>query len=165
EWLLLAGIGPAGSGKTTAMRAYAHALRQHGRHLIPLATSAAAAAVLGRDLATPADNLHKFLYEWNAGPFAARLRAGQSVPSQARPFMLRPGDVVLVDEAGMAGTFLLDQLTQIAASRGAVVRLLGDDRQLPAVESGGALRLIASQPGTPELSVLYRFRDPAEAAT
>jgi hypothetical protein len=30
--------------------------------------------------------------------------------------------------------------------------------------TGGALRLIASQPGTPELSVLYRFRDPAEAA-
>jgi len=43
------------------------------------------------------------------------------------------------------------------------VRLLGDDRQLGAVESGGALRLIAAQPGTPELSVLYRFRDPAEA--
>jgi hypothetical protein len=64
----------------------------------------------------------------------------------------------------MAGTFLLDQLTQIAASRGAVVRLLGDNRQLPAIESGGALRLIASQPGTRELSVLYRFRDPAEAA-
>ena len=65
----------------------------------------------------------------------------------------------------MAGTFLLDQLTQLAASRSAIVRLLGDDRQLPAVESGGALRLIASQPGTPELSVLYRFRNPNEAAT
>ena len=44
------------------------------------------------------------------------------------------------------------------------MRLLGDDRQLPAVESGGALRLVAAQPGTPELTVLYRFRDPAEAA-
>jgi ATP-dependent exoDNAse (exonuclease V) alpha subunit len=79
-------------------------------------------------------------------------------------FALHPGDVVLVDEAGMAGTFHLDQLTQIAASRGATVRLLGDDRQLPAVESGGALRLIATQPGTPQLTVLHRFRDPAEAA-
>jgi hypothetical protein len=165
ERLLLAGICPAGSGKTTAMRAYAHVLRQGGRRLVPLATSAAAAAVLGRELGAQADNLHKFIHEWTAGLFAARLCAGQSVPSQARPFALRPGDVVLVDEAGMAGTFLLDQLVQVAASRGAVVRLLGDDRQLPALESGGALRLIASQPGTPELSVLYRFRDPAEAAT
>jgi hypothetical protein len=79
-------------------------------------------------------------------------------------FALHPGDVVLVDEAGMAGTFLLDQLVQIAASRGATVRLLGDDRQLPAVESGGALRLITTQPGTPQLTVLHRFRDPAEGA-
>jgi hypothetical protein len=162
--LLLAGIGPAGSGKTTAMRAYAHVLRQHGRRLIPLATSVAAADVLGRELSVQADNLHKFLYEWTAGRFALRLRAGAPVPGLARAFALRPGDVVLVDEAGMAGTFLLDQLVQVAASRGATVRLLGDDRQLPAVESGGALRLVAAQPGTPQLTVLHRFRDPAEAA-
>jgi conjugative relaxase-like TrwC/TraI family protein len=149
ERLLLAGIGPAGSGKTTAMRACAHVLRQHGRHLIPLATSAAAAAVLGKELGIQADNLYKFLHEWTAGQFAGRLRAGQSVPSLARQFALRPGDVVLVDEAGMAGTFLLDSLVKVAASRGAVVRVLGDDRQLPAVESGGALRLIASQPAPP----------------
>ena len=164
ERLLLAGIGPAGTGKTTAMRAYAHLLRQHGRRLIPLATSAAAAHVLGRELSTQADNLHKFLHEWTTGAFAARLRAGAPVPGQARMFALHPGDIVLVDEAGMAGTFHLDQLTQIAASRGATVRLLGDDRQLPAVESGGALRLIAAQPATPQLTVLHRFRDPAEAA-
>jgi conjugative relaxase-like TrwC/TraI family protein len=164
ERLLLAGIGPAGSGKTTAMRAYAHVLRQHGRRLVPLATSAAAADVLGRELSTRADNLHKFIYEWTAGKLASRLRAGEPVPGDARMFALRPGDVVLVDEAGMAGTLLLDQLMQIAASKGATVRLLGDDRQLPAVESGGALRLIATQPGTPELTILHRFRDPAEAA-
>jgi hypothetical protein len=164
ERLLLAGLGPAGSGKTTAMRAYAHVVRQHGRKLVPLATSAAAADVLGRELGVDTENVHKFIHEWTVGPFAARLRAGASAPSPARPFALRPGDVVLVDEAGMAGTLLLDRLVQIAASKGAIVRLLGDHRQLPAVESGGALRLIASQPGTPELTVLYRFRDPAEAS-
>jgi conjugative relaxase-like TrwC/TraI family protein len=162
--LLLAGIGPAGSGKTTAMRALAHALRQGGQRLVPLATSAASADVLGRELGVQAENLHKFLHEWTAGPFAAKLRAGGKVPGRNRMFRLGPGDVVLVDEAGMAGTFLLDQLVQIASARGAVVRLLGDDRQLPAVESGGALRLVAAQPGTPHLNVLYRFRDPAEAA-
>jgi hypothetical protein len=162
--LLLAGIGPAGAGKTTAMRAYAHVLRQSRHRLVPLATSAASADVLGRELSLPAENLHKFLHEWNSGPFAAKLRAGAPVPANLRLFALRPGDVVLVDEAGMAGTFLLDQLVTIAASRGAIVRLLGDDRQLSAVESGGALRLIATQPGTPHLTVLHRFRDPGEAA-
>jgi conjugative relaxase-like TrwC/TraI family protein len=161
--LLLAGIGPAGSGKTSAMRALSHVLRESGQRLVPLATSAASADVLGRELGARAENLHKFLHEWTDGPFAARLRAGASVPGQARMFRLHPGDVVLVDEAGMAGTFLLDKLVSVAAARGAIVRLLGDDRQLPAVEGGGALRLVASQPGTPELTELYRFRDPAEA--
>jgi conjugative relaxase-like TrwC/TraI family protein len=162
--LLLAGIGPAGSGKTTAMRALEYALRAGGQRLIPLATSAASADVLGRELGVRAENLHKFLYEWTAGPFASRLRTGAGVPEQARMFRLHPGDVVLVDEAGMAGTFMLDRLVQLASARGSVVRLLGDDRQLPAVEGGGALRLIAAQPGTPQLTELYRFRDPAEAA-
>jgi conjugative relaxase-like TrwC/TraI family protein len=162
--LLLAGIGPAGSGKTTAMRALEYALRAGGHRLVPLATSAAAADVLGRELGVRAENLHKFMHEWTRGPSAARLRAGAGVPERARMFRLFPGDVVLVDEAGMAGTLLLDQLAQLAAARGAVVRLLGDDRQLPAVEGGGALRLIATAPGTPVLSTLYRFQDPGEAA-
>jgi hypothetical protein len=161
--LLLAGIGPAGSGKTTAMRALEYVLRAGGQRLVPLATSASSADVLGRELGVRAENLHKFMHEWTAGPFAARLRAG-GVPEQARMFRIGPGDVVLVDEAGMAGTFMLDGLVRLVSARGAVVRLIGDDRQLPAVEGGGALRLVATQPGTPHLTELYRFRDPAEAA-
>jgi hypothetical protein len=62
----------------------------------------------------------------------------------------------------MAGTFKLDRLVTIAAAHGATVRLIGDHKQLSAVESGGALRLIAVQAGTPELTVLHRFRGPAE---
>jgi len=162
--LLSAGLGPAGSGKTTAMRALAFVLHQGGQRLIPLATSAAAADVLGRELGVHAENLHKFLYEHTRGRHAAWLRAGARLPATARPYVLHRGDVVLVDEAGMAGTFALDQLVQIAAHHGAVVRVLGDDRQLSAVESGGALRLIAHDVGAAELTTLYRFSDPAEAA-
>jgi conjugative relaxase-like TrwC/TraI family protein len=164
SWLLIAGIGPAGSGKTTAMRALEYALRHGGQRLVPLATSAAAADVLGRELGVRAENLHKFLHEWTTGRAADRLRMGASVPEDLRMFRLVPGDVVLVDEAGMAGTLMLDRLVTIVSSRGAVVRLLGDDRQLPAVEGGGALRLVAAAPSTPQLTTLYRFRDPEEAA-
>ena len=162
--LLLAGIGPAGSGKTTAMRAFQYALRQGGQRLVALATSAASADVLGRELGVRAENLHKFMHEWTAGRAAARLRAGAQVPEDMRMFCLGAGDVVLVDEAGMAGTLMLDQLVRVASARGAVVRLLGDDRQLPAIEGGGALRLVAAAPGTPQLTTLYRFKSPDEAA-
>ncbi len=81
------------------------------------------------------------------------------------PIDVRAGDMLLVDEAGMAGTHLLDEVRALAAERGAVVRLVGDYRQLAAVEAGGALRLIHHDTGGVELSELHRFarRDEAEA--
>ncbi|MBS2966316.1 relaxase domain-containing protein [Actinocrinis puniceicyclus] len=161
--LVLAGIGPAGAGKTTAMKALAEVIDAGGiGRLVALATSASAAGVLAVELGTGAENLHKFLWEWTRGKHAKDLAKGRNVPG-LEFFALNPGDVILVDEAGMAGTLNLDRLVRIAASRGAVVRLLGDYRQLGAVESGGALRLIANASGAVELSTLYRFADPAEA--
>jgi conjugative relaxase-like TrwC/TraI family protein len=163
ERLLVAGLGPAGAGKTTAMRAYAHVAKASGQRIVPLATSAAAAEVLGKELGVKAENLHKFMWEYTQGRHAEHLRGGQRVPEWTRFFALNPGDVVLVDEAGMAGTLMLDRLINVAAERGAVVRLLGDFRQLGAVESGGALRLIATDVGAVQLTTLYRFANPAEA--
>jgi hypothetical protein len=162
--LLLAGIGSAGTGKTTAMRALADVIDAGGvGRLVALATSASAAGVLAEELGMGAESLHKFLWEWTAGPYADALAKGRKMPPGMEFFALRSGDVVLVDEAGMAGTLNLDRLVRIAGTCGAVVRLLGDYRQLGAVESGGALRLIANESGAVELSTLYRFANPAEA--
>lgn len=159
--LLTVGLGPAGAGKTTTMRAYQHVLTAHGRRLIPLATSANAAAVLARDLdGTPAENLHKFVYEHLTNPPTdAPDRTGHT-----SFFHIRTGDVILVDEAGLAGTRNLDTLRALAERHGATVRLLGDHRQLSAVESGGALRLLATEVGAVELTELHRFASPEEAA-
>ena len=71
--------------------------------------------------------------------------------------------MILVDEAGMASTHDLDRLTYIAAEHGAVVRLLGDPQQLAAVDTGGALRLVARSSAAPELVDVHRFRDKEEA--
>ena len=57
---LVVGIGPAGAGKTTAMRAVAAAWSTTGRRVVPLAPSAAAAEVLASELGCRAENLHKF---------------------------------------------------------------------------------------------------------
>ena len=160
--IISVGLGPAGAGKTTTMRAYQHVLHQHGRRLIPLATSAAAAAVLSSDLGNvPAENVHKFVYE--------HLLHGQPCGGGGRGrtsdafFHVGAGDVILVDEAGLAGTRNLDTLRQIAERYGATIRLLGDHRQLSAVESGGALRLLATEVGAVELTHLHRFVNPVEA--
>lgn len=158
------GLGPAGSGKTTAMSAFTALTRASGHRVIPLATSSASAAVLARQLGVPAENLHKFLYEHLDGSHTDRLRTGGRIPSRLQHLDVRPGDVILVDEAGLAGTPNLDRLLAVARQHQARIVLLGDYRQLGAIESGGALRLLAHDAGAVELTTLYRFANPAEAA-
>ncbi|NQX29856.1 relaxase domain-containing protein [Microbacteriaceae bacterium VKM Ac-2854] len=136
ERRLLIGVGPAGAGKTTALRVAARAVENAGGRMIGLAPSAAAAGVLGESLNIETSTIHRFLLTGT----------------------VREGDVIVVDEAGMAGTDRLAQVVRIAAERGAVVRFIGDDRQLGAVEAGGALRLIQREVGAVELEDVYRFQ-------
>jgi ATP-dependent exoDNAse (exonuclease V) alpha subunit len=133
---LVVGIGPAGAGKTTAMRALSDAWQSNGGRVVALASSSKAAEVLGAELGLRADNLHKFLFEND--------HAGAPADEW---FTLRAGDLVLVDEAGMAGTLHLDELVQLATEAGAAVRLLGDPAQLASVDAGGALRLLEREVG------------------
>ncbi|MFC4859248.1 MobF family relaxase [Actinophytocola glycyrrhizae] len=144
---LAVGIGPPGAGKSTVMAAVRAAWETTGGRVHGYAPSAAAASVLGDDLGVRADTLHSLL--------EAR-RHGATID-------VRAGDMLLVDEAGMAGTRLLDEVRALAAERGAVVRLVGDYRQLSAVEAGGVLRLIHHDAGGVELSELHRFTHRAEA--
>jgi len=59
-----------------------------------------------------------------------RHAAGLPSPCDGSFYRLRAGDVVLLDEAGMAGTFQLDRLAGYARAAGAQVRLLSDPQQL-----------------------------------
>ncbi|MEV0950879.1 MobF family relaxase [Promicromonospora sp. NPDC050249] len=151
--VLAAGIGPAGTGKTTAMRALAAAVQDAGGKLIALAPSAAAAEVLGADLGITAETLDMFLLA-NQGAGGKRLRERLTVGE---------GTVVLVDEASLAGTLALAQVLAITRQAGGSVRLLGDPAQLGAVAAGGALRLIAEQAGAAELTEIHRFHTTGEA--
>ncbi|NNH70994.1 relaxase domain-containing protein [Nocardia uniformis] len=140
-------IGPAGSGKTTAMQAVATAWRDAGRDVIALAPSASAARELSASLGVPARTIHKLL---------AQARHGV-------PTGITPGAMLLLDEAAMAATFDLDALLTLADTHGAVIRGVGDPAQLSAVESGGIIATIARDNRAPALTELVRFTDPAEA--
>ena len=136
-------VGPAGAGKTTALRALYRAWTAvHGKDsVIGLAPSAVAAEVLGESLGVRAENTAKFLYEHRKGRW--NLHAGQ---------------LVLVDEASLAGTLALDRITAHAAAVGAKVVLIGDWAQLSAVETGGAFGMLTRhRRGVPELTGARRF--------
>ncbi|WP_230978535.1 ATP-dependent DNA helicase [Georgenia yuyongxinii] len=137
-------VGPAGAGKTTAMRALLAAwTARHGTSsVIGLAPSAAAAAVLAGDLGIGCDNTAKWLFEHARG--RATFRAGQ---------------LVIVDEATLASTRTLDCITALAQAAGAKVVLVGDWAQLQSVDAGGAFDLLVHARGddVPELGEVHRF--------
>ncbi|GAA0633628.1 hypothetical protein GCM10009547_41960 [Sporichthya brevicatena] len=146
-------LGPAGTGKTRALCA----LRAGWEHthgagtVIGLAPSAAAAAVLGASVGIDADTLAKWIHE--SGPATASGQAWQ----------LRPGQLVIVDEAAMAPTAQLDLLVSQAVAAGAKVVAVGDQFQLGAVDAGGAFALLADEGHPVELERLHRFSEAWEA--
>ena len=181
-------VGPAGTGKSTAMaglRAVWEA--QHGPgSVVGLAPSAAAAQVLAESVGLPTENTAKWLIEAaqqparkaelaelralldRASPSVAtrsRLSRARQVAADIERWRLRPGQLVIVDEASMAGTFELDALALQARSAGAKILLVGDWAQLSPVAAGGAFKLVAKdRDDAPELHDVRRFRQEWERA-
>jgi len=180
-------LAPAGTGKTTAMRVLTRAWTTSTSTtlntgtvvgtVVGLAPSAAAAAVLREEITSregnpegtadgptgvdPAlspgsvstDTLAKLLWHVRDG----------SVDAPATPGWVRgigPDTLVVLDEAGMAGTLDLADAVDFLLARGATVRLVGDDQQLSAVSAGGVLRDLARTHGAVTLSQVLRFTHP-----
>lgn len=136
-------VGPAGAGKTTAMSALRRAWEhEHGRgSVVGLAPSAVAAQVLADDLGIQTENTAKWLDTHD--------RTGET---------FRKGQLVIVDEASLAGTLSLDRITTLAAEAGAKVLLVGDHAQLQSVSAGGAFSLLVhDRDDAPELVDVHRF--------
>ncbi len=136
-------VGPAGAGKTTAMNELRRAWESEHRagSVVGLAPSATAAQALAEDLGISTENTAKWWQNYrNHGITFTR------------------GQLVIVDEASLAGTLSLDRLTGIASRAGAKVLLVGDWAQLQSVDAGGAFAmLVASREDVPELADVHRF--------
>jgi hypothetical protein len=136
-------VGPAGAGKTTAMNALRRAWeREHGTgSVVGLAPSAVAAQVLADDLGIGTENTAKW--------WLNHLMTGET---------FHTGQLVIVDEASLAGTLSLDRITNLAEQAGAKVLLVGDYAQLQSVDAGGAFGLLVhDRDDAPELVDVHRF--------
>ncbi|MDP9410292.1 MAG: AAA family ATPase [Actinomycetota bacterium] len=138
-------VGPAGAGKSLAMGAAADAWADSGIAVRGLAVSAAAAGVLTAEAGIATDTIAKFLYEHDR-------------PDGPSPqWRLRRGEVVVVDEAAMVASADLARVVTLAEEARAKVVLVGDHRQLGAVEAGGLFRLLVTETNAAELSGVRRF--------
>ncbi|MEC3919295.1 MobF family relaxase [Nocardia sp. CDC160] len=155
-------IAPAGTGKTVAMQVLVRAWRGEGGNALGLAPTAASAAVLEAEIGTgvPVVTIDKLGYVLT---HLTPKTAGQMhVPAWVRT--IGPGTLVIIDEAAKASTRQLDLVVDFLLRRGAIVRAIGDDRQLASITAGGVLRDIADLAGAVSLTRVMRFHDPAEAA-
>lgn len=161
-------VGPAGSGKTYVQRAVAAAWSTRtadadhagAREVLALAPSQIAASVLADSIGARAENIAKWLHEHRhqtkrAAEAAARKKSYES--DQA--WTLRPGQLVIVDEAGMVTTRELDAMLTAVRKAGAKLLLVGDDKQLGAIGAGGMFRTVVDRTNAPVLSTVRRFRD------
>lgn len=121
EGRLVVIVGPAGAGKTRAMRAAVRALSAQGRVVLGLAPWAVAAEQLAQETGTRAETVQRFLVEHELAPQPSR---GLDLPV---------GATLIVDEAGLLGTGDAERLMGLARERGWRVALVGDSRQLAAV--------------------------------
>ena len=138
-------VGPAGTGKTTALAPAVAQLRADGRAVFGVAPSATAAEVLSEETGLAADTLDKLLIEHRV-----------SRPP-ARRFDLPVGTTVIVDEAGMLPTGKLTELADLADIKGWRIALVGDPLQFSAVGRGGMFGLLVDTFGAVELDRVHRF--------
>ena len=139
-------IGAAGSGKTHALAAARDAWTRAGYTVIGCALAARAAQQLQADSAIPSVTLDRLLIELDR----------TDTPN------LTPSTVVVADEAAMIGTRKLARLLDHAHEAHAKVVLVGDPRQLPEIEAGGAFTALAERLGASTLVENRRQQDPIE---
>ncbi|WP_344250428.1 MobF family relaxase [Isoptericola hypogeus] len=158
--------GAAGTGKTTMLDTAVRTIHATGSRALVLAPSATAAKVAGEETRTTASTLHRFLrahgYVWSETEPLRRLPPEQRpIPAPDSPLWLRPGDVVIVDEAGMADQDTMRAVLTIADETPAVrIRLVGDRAQLRPVGKGGVLAMAADVVPVTDLKDVHRFRQP-----
>jgi Ti-type conjugative transfer relaxase TraA len=129
---------PAGAGKTFALDAAREAWERSGQQVVGCALSAHAARELREQAGVQGETI---------ASLKQRLNHGYRLPENG---------VLIVDEAGMVGTRDLAELEVHTLQSKTKLLLVGDDRQLPEIEAGGAFRAIADRSDPVELKEVRR---------
>lgn len=132
----------AGTGKTTAIDAARELWEREGYRVIGAALAGRAADELHARAGIDSYTVHGLLRDLERG-------GDWQLPDRA---------VLVVDEAGMVDTRRLARLLDHAADARAKVVLVGDERQVPAVEAGGSFAGLADRLGAVDLSEVHRQR-------
>ena len=135
-------LAKAGAGKTTALDAAREAWERSGVQVRGAALGSYAAKEL-RDSGIQATTIARLLADVEQHGLPRR-------------------SVLIIDEGGMVGTRTLDRLAAHAEQAQVKLVLVGDDKQLPEIDAGGAFRGLARRLGAIELHDNRRQHDPED---
>jgi conjugative relaxase-like TrwC/TraI family protein len=142
-------VGRPGTGKTYTLGVARHAFQLGGYRVLAAAPTGIATLSLEAEGFEEVATVDRLLVELDrdqhhAGRHQAH-RAGEGPLLDART-------VLVVDEAGMVGSRKLGRLLDHAHQAQAKVVLVGDDRQLAAIDAGGGFRALRLRLGASELT-------------
>ena len=132
------------------MAAVVSAWRAGGGEVLGLALSQTAANELAAATGARGENVAKLLWE-------TRRIDPRAFPRHAADWGIRPGALVIMDEAGMTDRAGMVAVARLCETAGAKLVLVGDHLQLESPEARGALRLMAQSAESFELDQVHRF--------
>ncbi|MGJ5047262.1 Ti-type conjugative transfer relaxase TraA [Bradyrhizobium oligotrophicum] len=135
-------VGHAGTGKSAMLGVAREAWKAAGFEVRGVALSGIAAENLESGSGIASRTIASLEHGWEQGRD-----------------LLKSSDVLVIDEAGMVGTRQLERVLSHAAEAGAKVVLVGDPRQLQAIEAGAAFRSIHERHGGAEIGEVRRQRE------
>lgn len=141
-------VGPAGAGKTAALRAAQLAWQMAGVEVRGVALAAIAARTLKAGTGIPSQSLTRLIHAIRRGDI------DNGLPSR--------GGVLVVDEAGMVGTRDLAWLTEATRQAGVKLVPIGDPAQLPEIDAGGLFAAFTRALPCSALTGNLRQREPWE---
>lgn len=140
--------GPAGSGKTSSVKALIEMLNDHHLDFLMACPSAKAAKVLEKYAGFPATTIHRMLgYE-----------AGGFVHCKTNPLY---ADLVIIDESSMLDIFLAKSVLEAIDFDRTKLLLIGDSYQLSSVGAGNLLHDIINSNVCPisTLTEIFRYSE------
>lgn len=181
-------IGPAGTGKTTTMKAVAEAwqARYGAGSVLGLATSHKAVEELRNSIGCDSKTIAMLMALNDPDQIMASVQKESMLQQRLRNATsplerllarinitanhvtdssntIKPNQLIIVDEAGMVDSRNLQWITRLAEMRGAKVLLTGDPKQLDSVSgAGGMLGYADRHDQCARLSSIWRFTAKAE---
>lgn len=168
--------GLAGTGKSVMLDTARQIWQAGGRSVIGVALAGKAADGLEKASGIRSMTVESFLkcfedrnrkevlkdFKWGSEPLKLHgvIQQGRFRSAFGGRPTLHRRSVIVVDEAGMLGTPTLKKLLDLAQSAGAKVVLVGDRKQLPAIERGGPFGWLADTLGCSTLTDIRRQEEP-----